>query len=64
MITAIFLKMILADVWQDEELESDLKILITTLMILLLIPLAIIFDIALIPIELIILAIYLLRKEK
>lgn len=64
MITAIFLKMILADVWQDEELESDIKILITTLMILLLIPLAIVFDIALIPIELIILAIYLLRKEK
>lgn len=64
MITAIFLKMILADVWQDEELESDIKIIITTLMILLLIPLAIIFDIALIPIELIILAIYLLRKEK
>lgn len=64
MITAIFLKMILADVWQDEELESDLKIIITTLMVLLLIPLAIIFDIALIPIELIILAIYLLRKEK
>lgn len=64
MITSIFVKMIMVDLLQDEELEETLKIITSTLIMVLIVPIAIIFDIALIPIELIILAIYLLRKEK
>lgn len=64
MITSIFIKMIMVDLLQDDELEETLKIITSTLIMVLIVPLAIIFDIALIPIELIILAIYLLRKEK
>lgn len=64
MITSIFIKMIMVDLLQDEELEETLKIITSTLIMVLIVPIAIIFDIALIPIELIILVIYLLRKEK
>ena len=64
MITSIFIKMIMVDLLQDNELEETLKIITSTLIMVLIVPLAIIFDIALIPIELIILVIYLLRKEK
>jgi len=64
MITSMFIKMIMVDLLQDEELEETLKIITSTLIMVLIVPIAIIFDIALIPIELIILAIYLLRKEK
>lgn len=64
MITSIFIKMIMVDLLQDDELEETLKIITSTLIMVLIVPIAIIFDIALIPIELIILAIYLLRKER
>ena len=64
MITSIFIKMIMVDLLQDKELEETLKIVTSILIILLIVPIAIVFDIVLIPIELIILAIYLLRKEK
>lgn len=64
MITSIFIKMIMVDLLQDDELEETLKIITSTLIMVLIVPIAIIFDIALIPIELIILVIYLLRKEK
>lgn len=64
MITSIFIKIIMVDLLQDEELEETLKIITSTLIMVLIVPIAIIFDIALIPIELIILVIYLLRKEK
>ena len=64
MITSIFIKMIMVDLLQDNELEETLKIITSTLIMVLIVPIAIIFDIALIPIELIILVIYLLRKEK
>ena len=64
MITSIFIKMIMVDLLQDNELEETFKIITSILIILLLVPPAIVLDIALIPIEAIILAIYLLRKEK
>lgn len=64
MITSIFIKMIMVDLLQDNELEETLKIITSILIILLIAPIAIIFDIALIPIEIGVEIIYLIKTRK
>lgn len=69
MITSVMFKLMIIDIWQDETNYKDSKdilqsLLITILSIILTIPIAILFDIALAPIEITALIIYYIKEKQ